>query len=86
MMTFDDVFNWCKKQQADARGLYRGNDVSISHKDAKLPAALPALSAIFHWDVEVGDWSHYVSSSDMERMVTGRMTLDEFKGTLRRGE
>lgn len=85
-MTFDEVLSWCKKQQADVRGVYRGKDISISHKDGKLPAELPPLGAIFHWDVEIGGWSHYVSASDMERMVTGKMTLDQFKGTLRREE
>jgi len=85
-MTFGDVFDWCRKQRADVRGVYRGHYVNISHGDAGLPSSLPALGQIFHWDVKIGDWKHYVSSSDMERMVTGKMTLDEFKGTLRRGE
>ena len=85
-MTFDDVFNWCKKERADVRGVYRGKDLSISHKDPRLPAALPSIGAVFHWDVEIGDWNHYVSGSDMERLVTGKMTLDQFKSTLRRGE
>jgi hypothetical protein len=36
--------------------------------------------------VEIGDWNHYVSGSDFERMVTGKLTLDGFKSTLRREE
>jgi hypothetical protein len=85
-MTFADVLDWCKKHQADVRGIYRGKDVSISHNDTALPGALPSIGAIFHWDLEVGDWNHYVSGSDFERMVTGRLTIDGFKSTLRGAE
>ena len=85
-MTFDDVLKWCKNERADVRGVYRGKDVSIAHKDTRLPAALPSIAEVFHWDVEIGDWNHYVSGSDMELLVTGKMTLDQFKSTLRRGE
>lgn len=85
-MTFADVFDWCKKNRADVRGVYRGKDISISHKDPALPAALPALGEIFHWDVEMPDLQHYVSSSDFERIVTGRLTIDGFKSTLRARE
>lgn len=85
-MTFAEVLSWCKKQRAEVRGVYRGKDVAISHKDSELPKNLPDMAAIFHWDVEIGDWDHYVSGSDMELMVAGKMTLDEFKSTLRRGE
>ena len=82
-MTFGEVFDWCKKNQADVRGVYRGKDIAISHKDAALPSALPSIGEIFHWDLELGDWNHYVSGSDFERMVTGRLTIDGFKSTLR---
>ena len=32
-MTFADVLDWCRKNQAEVRGVYRGKDISISHKD-----------------------------------------------------
>ena len=38
-----------------------------------------------HWDLAIGDWSHYTSGSDMELMVAGKMTVDQFKSTLRGG-
>lgn len=85
-MTFADVLEWCRKNRADVRGVYRGKDISISQKDSALPSVLPAIGEIFHWDVDLGDWDHYVSGSDFERMVTGRLTIDEFKSTLRREE
>ena len=82
-MTFADVLAWCKKNQADVRGVYRGKDISISHNDTARPSALPPISAIFHWDVEMPELNHYVSSSDFERIVTGKLTIDGFKSTLR---
>lgn len=85
-MTFAEVLDWCRKNHADVRGVYRGKDISIGYRDNELPANLPSIGEIFHWDVEIGDWNHYVSGSDFERMVTGKLTLDGFKSTLRREE
>jgi hypothetical protein len=84
-MTFAEVFAWCKKHNANVRAIGRHMAIPISHKDAKLSADLPPMSQVLHWDLEIGDWSHYTSGSDMERMVAGQMTVDEFKGTLRGG-
>jgi hypothetical protein len=85
-MTFADVLEWCRRNQAEVRGIYRGKDVAISFKDTELPANLPDIGAVFHWDVEMPGLSHYASASDFERIVTGRMTIEDFKSTLRRGE
>jgi len=82
-MTFADVLSWCQKNRAEVRGIYRGKDISLSHKDQQLPATLPAIGEIFHWDVQVADLDHYVSSSDFERIVTGKLTIEGFKSTLR---
>jgi hypothetical protein len=82
-MTFAEVLEWCQKNRADVRGIYRGKDISISHKDNTLPAELPSIEDIFHWDVKMPDLKHYVSGSDFERIVTGKLTVDGFKGTLR---
>ena len=85
-MTFADVLSWCQKNRAEVRGIYRGKDISLSHKDQQLPATLPAVGEIFHWDVQVADLDHYVSSSDFERIVTGKLTVEQFKSTLRSRE
>ena len=37
-MTFADVLSWCQKNRADVRGVYRGKDISLSHKDRDLPS------------------------------------------------
>jgi hypothetical protein len=82
-MTFEQVLAWCRANGADVRGVYRGKDVSISHSDDRLPASLPALGEIFHWDLKVDDLHHAVSASDLERMVNGKLTIEAFKATLR---
>jgi hypothetical protein len=82
-MTFEQVLAWCRANSAELRGIYRGNQVAISHNDERLPEALPAIDSIFHWDLKLGDLRHPVSASDMERLVTGKMTLEGFKSTIR---
>jgi hypothetical protein len=82
-MTFEEVLAWCRANQADVRGFYRGHTVPISHADEHLPDGLPALGDIFHWDLRLQDLRHPVSASDLERLVTGRMTLEDLKGTIR---
>jgi hypothetical protein len=82
-MTFADVLHWCQKHHADVRGVYRNKDISISYKDRELPGALPAIDEIFHWDVKMSELNHYVSGSDFKRIVTGKLTVDGFKSTLR---
>lgn len=82
-MTFTDVLQWCQENQAVVRGVLRGRDVAISCKDKELPAGLPSIREIFHWDVDMPQLKHYVSGSDFERIVTGKLTIDAFKSTLR---
>jgi len=82
-MTFEQVLAWCRANRADVRGVYRGKDISISHKDDGLPGVLPSIGEIFHWDLQMADLNHYVSGSDFERIVTGKLTIDGFKSTLR---
>jgi hypothetical protein len=82
-MTFADVLDWCRKNHANVRGVYRGKDIFISHNDTEIPNVLPAIGEIFHWDLEMPELKHYVSGSDFERLVTGKLTIDGFKSTLR---
>jgi hypothetical protein len=82
-MTFEEVLVWCRANRADVRGVYRGKDISISHANQNLPDDLPGLGEIFHWDLKLGDLRHPVSASDMERLVSGKMTLAGLKSTIR---
>lgn len=82
-MTFADVLEWCKRNGAEVRGIYRNKAVSISHNDKELPPALPEVVDIFHWDVRMAELNHYVSGSDFEKIVTGKLSVEAFKSTLR---
>ena len=82
-MTFEEVLAWCRDNRAEVRGFYRGHAVSISQNDRHLPESLPVVGEIFHWDLRIGDLRHPVSASDLERLVTGKMTLEGLKSTIR---
>jgi len=82
-MTFEEVLAWCRDNGADVRGFCRGHVLSVSHNDQQLPESLPALGEIFHWDLRIGNLRHPVSASDLERLVTGKMTLEGLKSTIR---
>jgi hypothetical protein len=84
-MTFEQVMQWCRDNGADARGIYRARDFWIRRSDDRLPDNLPPMGALFHWDVQLSETELAVSPSDMERLVNGKMTLEEFKATHRRG-
>ena len=84
-MTFEQVLKWCRDYEADARGIYRARDFLIRRSDDRLPDKLPAIGALFHWDVQLSDMQLAVSPSDMERLVSGKMSLEQFKATHRRG-
>jgi hypothetical protein len=84
-MTFEQVLKWCRENGADARGIYRARDFFIRRSDDRLPDNLPAIGVLFHWDVQLNETRLAVSPSDMERLVSGKMSLEEFKATHRRG-
>jgi hypothetical protein len=84
-MTFEQVMTWCRDNGADARGIYRARDFFIRRSDDRLPDNLPPIGALFHWDVRLHETQLAVSPSDMERLVSGKMSLEEFKATHRRG-
>jgi hypothetical protein len=84
-MNFEQVLQWCRDNAADARGIYRAKDFMIRRADDRLPDNLPPMDALFHWDVRLENTQLAVSPSDMERLVSGKMTLDQFKATHRRG-
>ena len=84
-MTFEEVLKWCRDNGADARGIYRARDFFIGRSDDRLPDNLPAIGALSHWDVRLNETQLAVSPSDMERLVSGKMSLEEFKATHRRG-
>jgi hypothetical protein len=77
-MTLNDIHKWCQANRVDARGIVRGGEFFIRHSDEKLPSALPGMDQIFHWDLRIGGKRHPTSTSDMQRLVSGKMTLQAF--------
>ncbi len=84
-MTFEQVQGWCRANAADARGIARGKEFFIRRSETALPFDLPPVGEVFHWDLRVGDKHYPTSPSDMERLVSGTMSLDVFSGTRREG-
>ena len=84
-MTFEQVLKWCRDNGADARGIYRAKDLEIDRSHDRLPDNLPPINSLFHWDVRLDQTRLAVSPSDMERLVSGKMSLEQFKATHRRG-
>ncbi|HWP58042.1 MAG TPA: hypothetical protein VNL14_09160 [Candidatus Acidoferrales bacterium] len=80
-MTFEEIHAWCRANGADARGIVRGREFFIRHGEQRLPDGLPSLGEVFHWDLQVGGNRYPTSPSDMERLVTGKMTLEAFAAT-----
>ena len=77
-MTVKDVQAWCKANKLDARGIIRGAEFFIRHGDAGSTASQPPIGEVLHWQVTIGGQSYPSSPSDMERLVTGKMSLEDF--------
>lgn len=79
IMTVAEIHSWCRANQANVRGIQRGREFTIQGQVENLPADLPSLGEVFHWDLEL-DGHHYpVSPSDMERLLSGALTVDFYR-------
>lgn len=74
-MTVKDVQEWCKANRLDARGIIRGGEFFIRHAK-ETPSNFPSAEQIFHWDLHIGERRLPASPSDMERLVTGKISLE----------
>ncbi len=77
-MTIEEVQQWCRDNGADARMILRGKDF-VLHHDAEGPqsSCLP-IEEIFYWELFIGGKGYPSSPSDTERLVDGRLTLEDF--------
>ena len=80
-MTIAEVHRWCQEHAVDARAILRGSDFSIRH-GAPLSSP-PPIEQVFHWELIVEGRRCPTSSSDMARLITGKMTLEDFTRRLR---
>lgn len=77
-LNIDDVRTWCRERQVVARGVRRGADFTIRQDGTGDFNPEVHMPDIFHWEVYLGGNRYPCSPSDMERMVAGKMTLEEF--------
>ncbi len=82
-MNIDDVQEWCRDNRIDARMIIRGGDFSIRHDAQGSQPSGPSINELLHWELTVEGKRCPTSPSDMERLVTGKMTLDDFLRRLR---
>jgi len=75
-MTVKDVQEWCKANRLDARGIIRGGEFFIRHASGETSSNLPAAQQVLHWDLHIGERRLPASPSDMERLVAGKISLD----------
>ena len=84
-MTLDDIHAWCRAHRATARGFVRGKEFTVGGDRA--PAE--SLKDVLHWELEIDGVKYPTSTSDMERLVGGKLSLEDFvqvmSRTARRG-
>ena len=82
-MNIEDVQQWCQANSVDAKMIIRGGDFAIRHDDQSSPSGSPPMDQLLHWELVIEGSRCPTSPSDMERLVTGRMELEEFVRRLR---
>jgi hypothetical protein len=85
-MDMKQVQEWCKANGLDARGIIRGGEFFIRHASEETSSNLPTAQQVLHWDLHIGERRLPASPSDMERLVTGKISLDNLiQATSREG-
>ena len=82
-MNIDEVQQWCQAKGVDAKMIVRGAEFSISSDAQGSMASLPSMKDLLHWELIAEGKRCPTSPSDMERLVTGKMTLEGFLGRIR---
>lgn len=77
-MTVEQAHQWCRAQKVGARGIVRGGEFFLGHRAEALPVPCPPLQDVLHWELTIGEKRYPTSTSDMERLVTGRLALEDF--------
>jgi hypothetical protein len=76
MTTIKEVQDWCRANKVDAHGYVRGGEFHIRHADGN--SASPPSGEVLHWEVTINGQSCPSSTSDMERLVSGKIPPDDF--------
>jgi hypothetical protein len=79
-MTIDDVNAWCRAHRATARGFVRGREFTVGGEKA----TAEALKDVLHWELAIDGVKYPTSTSDMERLVSGKLSVADFVKLLSR--
>ena len=82
-MNIDEVQQWCQTKGVDAKMIVRGAEYAIRHDPQGAKTSFPSMKDLLHWEVIAEGKRCPTSPSDMERLVTGKMTLEGFLGRIR---
>jgi len=77
-MTIKEVQEWCRANKVDAHGFIRGGEFFLRQNGESSSGSQPAMKDVLHWEVTVGSETCPSSTSDMERLVTGKIGLEDF--------
>ena len=73
-MTVNDVHAWCRARGATARGFVRGREFTAGGD--KAPAE--SLKGVLHWELALDGVKYPTSTSDMEKLVAGKLSVADF--------
>ena len=82
-MNIEEVREWCKSKGVSAKMIVRGAEFPIGQNSQQPSGSFPAMKDLLHWELIVEGKRCPTSTSDMERLVTGKMNLEDFVKRIR---
>ncbi|HEY1266015.1 MAG TPA: hypothetical protein VGH16_02080 [Candidatus Binatia bacterium] len=73
-MKMDEIHAWCRAHRATARGFVRGREFTAGGE--KPPAE--SLKDVLHWELAIDGVKYPTSTSDMERLVAEKLSVEQF--------
>jgi len=73
-MTMEEIHAWCRAHRATARGFVRGREFTAGGE--KAPAE--SLKDVLHWELALDGMKYPTSTSDMEKLVAGKLSVENF--------
>ena len=74
-MTAQDVEAWCRAHDVGARGIARGREFTVGGGEKTSPSL---WAEVFHWELTIAGQNYPTSTSDMERLVAGKLDPADF--------
>ena len=75
-MTIKEVQDWCRANKVDAHGFVRGGEFFLRHGENGSPAQ--PSGEILHWQLTINGQNYPTSTSDLGRLMTGKIGLEDF--------